>query len=111
MTDSEHRNMVPKFIRSSIAENKLYWLVGSYIVASSVLMAATGIDLCIPCLWKSVFGFSCPGCGLTSAFIALLKLNPTEAFYSNPMIFLLLPFGVVIVTKSYKRFKVAQTTP
>lgn len=35
------------------------------------------------CPIKNVFHVSCPGCGLTSGFIAILKLDFVAAFYHN----------------------------
>ena len=43
------------------------------------------------CPFEYIFGIPCPGCGMTRAFIALLKLNFTEAFYFHPL------FPIVII--------------
>ena len=39
----------------------------------------------IPCLFKSVFGIECPGCGITRAYISILSLDIKKAFEFNPM--------------------------
>lgn len=37
----------------------------------------------IPCMFKSIFGISCPGCGMTRAIKELLNLNFIGAFSYN----------------------------
>lgn len=88
-----------------IAINKIIVIVGAYFIFSAILKATTGIDVCIPCLWKTIFGFHCPGCGLTTAFIGLMELDFRKAFESNWIIFILVPLGVYYFTKDYVRFK------
>ena len=88
-----------------IAINKIIVIVGAYIIFSTILKATTGIDVCIPCLWKTIFGFHCPGCGLTTAFISLMELDFRKAFESNWTIFILVPLGVYYFTKDYVIFK------
>lgn len=94
-----------KIVRDYIFENKIVFVVGLYLVLSSVLKAMTQVDICIPCVWKSCFGFHCPGCGLTTAFVALLKLNFTDAFKANWLIFLILPAGIYLLMHDFNRFK------
>lgn len=43
------------------------------------------------CPFKLFFGISCPGCGMTRAFFALLCLDFEKAFYYHPL------FPVVIL--------------
>lgn len=92
-------------VRRYIAINKIVVIVGSYFIFSAILKAITGIDVCIPCLWKTIFGFHCPGCGLTTALISLMKLDFRGAFESNWMIFLIVPLGMYYLIKDYFRFK------
>ena len=42
------------------------------------------------CSWKQYFGIECPGCGMQSAFIALLKGNFCESIYLFPALIPLL---------------------
>ena len=39
----------------------------------------------VPCLFVKFFGFQCPGCGMTRAYISLLNLNIKQAFMFHPM--------------------------
>jgi Protein of unknown function (DUF2752) len=41
----------------------------------------------IPCVWKNLFGFECPGCGLSRAGALLLRGRVHEAVHSNWLIF------------------------
>ena len=88
-----------------IVRNKIIVIVGAYFFLSAILKATTEIDVCIPCLWKAIFGFHCPGCGLSTALISLMKLDFRGAFESNWMIFILMPLGVYYFTNDFIRFK------
>jgi hypothetical protein len=44
----------------------------------------------IPCLWKILFGVSCPGCGLSRAWAFLIRGHLREAGEMNWLIFPLL---------------------
>lgn len=39
----------------------------------------------LPCVWKTLLGIPCPGCGMTRAWICALRLNFGEAFDMHPM--------------------------
>jgi hypothetical protein len=80
-------------VRTYINANAIIFCVVTYFFLSATLNALTGIDLCIPCIWKTLFGFHCPGCGLTTAFISILELDFKKAFESNWLIFIIIPFG------------------
>ena len=91
-------------IREYIFNNKIIVIVGGFFLFSTILKSTTGIDICIPCIWKKIFGFQCPGCGLTTAFISLIKLDFKTAFESNWLIFIILPAGFYYVMKDYAKF-------
>ena len=42
---------------------------------------------------KWLFGLSCPGCGMTRASLAAIRLDFSAAFYYHPLWPLLLPLG------------------
>lgn len=79
--------------------------VGVYIMFSAILKTVSGIDICIPCIWKSFFGINCPGCGLTTAFISLMELNFNHAFEANWLIFIIIPYGIYYLTQDYISFQ------
>ena len=49
--------------------------------------------LYIPCVFKLLTGFKCPGCGITHMLVALFHCDFSAAFYSNEMLFVALPFA------------------
>lgn len=79
--------------------------VGVYIMFSAILKTVSGIDICIPCIWKSLFSINCPGCGLTTAFISLMELNFNRAFEANWLIFIIVPYGIYYLTQDYLSFQ------
>ena len=87
-----------------LAKNKIVSFVGFYFLLSAVLNSVTEIDICIPCIWKSIFGFNCPGCGLTASFISILELNFKKALESNWLIFVILPFVLYYLKKDFVKF-------
>ena len=47
------------------------------------------------CTFKLLTGYDCPGCGAQRAIHAILNGNPAEAWRFNPMMFILIPLGIV----------------
>jgi len=76
-----------------------------YFFMSVLIKLFLGLDFTIPCLWRMAFGFECPGCGLTTAFIACLKLNFERAFNINPLIFIVIPAALIYIVKDISHFK------
>lgn len=65
------------------------------LVFSVVLIYIIMQFLGITCPIKFLTGVSCAGCGMTRAFISLLKLDFSSAFYFHPLFFM--PFVVLII--------------
>ncbi|GGN82675.1 hypothetical protein GCM10010112_60310 [Actinoplanes lobatus] len=55
--------------------------------------ARTGLGL--PCLLRTLTGVPCPGCGMTTAAVALVRGQVETAFQANPLIFGLAAFTAV----------------
>src|SRR5690625_1103272 len=51
------------------------------------------------CPIKALTGISCPGCGMTRAFISLLNLKPSLAFYYHPLFPLVIIFAIAFFFK------------
>lgn len=75
-----------------------------YILLSAGIKSVSGMDICIPCLWKTVFGFECPGCGLTTALTKLMQFNFSGAINANPLIFIIAPAILFFLMKDFKNF-------
>ena len=58
----------------------------------------------IPCLFKLFFGIPCPGCGITRAWLSLLRLDFRSAFRFNPM-FWSVPLLAWLYLIDFKPFK------
>jgi hypothetical protein len=89
----------------------LFTAVGGYMIFSVLLYAATDIDICIPCLWTTLFGYHCPGCGLTTASINIVKLDFVGAWEANPLAFLILPAGLFFVYRDVSGFLKRENAP
>ena len=50
----------------------------------------------IPCFIHEIFGIYCPGCGITRMLLSIIKLDFIGAFRYNPLLFILLPFGLYL---------------
>lgn len=76
---------------------------GSIIIAAaSALLASyhlTGHGL--PCLFRAMTGYLCPGCGMTRAALAILEGNFAKAWQYNPLSLTLLPiFAIYLLYKA-----------
>ena len=47
--------------------------------------------LAMPCMFRSLTGFKCPGCGITTMFTALASLDFKTSFNANPFLFVTAP--------------------
>jgi Protein of unknown function (DUF2752) len=65
-----------------------------------------------PCPFYFVTGLDCPACGFTRGAHDLLHLRPARGFWQNPLVFLVLPFGVVwLVRESWRLWVDASLRP
>lgn len=81
--------------------SKVAWYVVVALSAVVVVGALYAVDpsttrIFPPCVWKSITGWDCPGCGSTRATHQLLRGNVSAAFRFNPLLVVGLPVGVAI---------------
>jgi len=88
-----------------MVKNKVISVVAIYFVISVFLKMVFAIDILIPCLWKKIFHFECPGCGLTTAFIKILTFDISGAYKTNPLIFIILPLGIAYIYYDFSKFR------
>ena len=51
----------------------------------------------IPCLWRSLTGYPCPGCGLTRAFASISNFSVIDSIRFNPEALLFTTIALVAV--------------
>jgi len=57
-------------------------------------------SILVPCYFKSITGLDCPGCGIQTAFLLLLKGDLVSSFFSYPaLIPILISAGLYIGMK------------
>lgn len=88
-----HRN---ELFKKSIKTNCIILFIGMIYLIWYQLM-----HLGIPCVFHMVTGLYCPGCGVTRMFSALSKLEIAEAFRSNSLALILLPYGIFVYVRRY----------
>lgn len=62
--------------------------------AYAVFTTITGIG--IPCVFHSVTGLKCPGCGVSRMIISLVHLDFAAAFHYNAALFVLIPVFLIL---------------
>lgn len=55
----------------------------------AVWIAATGIY--IPCLFRTLTGFQCPGCGISHCLMSLIRCDLKSALEANAFVLILIP--------------------
>lgn len=55
----------------------------------------------IPCMFRTLTGFKCPGCGITHMLVAELQFNFAQAYAANPALYLLQPVIGYFIGKMY----------
>jgi len=92
------------FLKKYLKYNKLLSIIVTYFIVSILIKIVFSLDILIPCLWKTTFHIECYGCGLTRAFIEILHCNFTDAFDHNPLIFIVLPLGMIYLYYDFMKF-------
>lgn len=87
-----------------LRRNRVMTAAVVYFGGGLALMRLIGIDVLPPCLWKLMTHIDCPGCGLTTAMLHLLRLDPAAAYASNPLVFLVLPAVFAYLLRDFLRF-------
>ena len=78
------------------------------IIKRDAILAGGGIlyyifiritGLAIPCVFRKITGWLCPGCGITRAILALADCEPAKAFAYNQYIFVAAPAVIYFVLR------------
>lgn len=81
-------------------------LTCSAILAAGLLYAlfVTATGLAIPCVFRLITGYLCPGCGVSGMCLRLLRLDLAGAWRHNPAIMALLPLGGAVAVDLSVRY-------
>lgn len=87
--------MTPREERLRLLKSAAFWaaVLGGYYIFTRL----TG--LYIPCVFRLVTGLKCPGCGVSHMAVHAAHFEFAEAFTSNPLLFIMIPFllGLFVV--------------
>jgi len=72
---------------------KIYFLLIVLLIGYFFINKYTGFY--IPCIFRLITGYKCPGCGITTCLFDLLQLKIDKAFHDNQLVFIYLPFIAV----------------
>ncbi len=79
-------------------------LKNGLILSILIIFFSLVIVMPVTCLFKTVTGISCPACGMTRAFFALLHFDLLTACYQNLLsipIFIFLVLSVIMLLKDF----------
>lgn len=81
------------------------------VVCASVLLLGIAyyisyrfLKVSVPCVFRRLTGFYCPGCGLTRMFAAIFEGDIVAAFGYNRLCFILLPLAVIMIIRASLRY-------
>ena len=76
------------------------------IILVLYLVLGSAFNIYIGCPIHDITGFHCPGCGLTRMLLAILKLDFYQAFRYNQLLFILMPFALLLLFENiYSEYK------
>ena len=76
-------------------KRRLFRVLGRYAILFSIgliyYIFVSLTDMGIPCLFRLITGWQCPGCGVSRMIMALVRFDLVSAFHYNPVILLTSP--------------------
>ncbi len=73
----------------------LKWKLAAAALMAGILLAWVLLDL--PCLIRAATGIPCPSCGMSRAWLAVLRLDFSAAFSFHPMFWSVPVFGWLLL--------------
>lgn len=74
---------------------------GLAVAAGFVYYMLARFHFAIPCIFRTITGLKCPGCGVTHMLINMVQMNFADAFAANPVLFILQPAIYYFIGKMY----------
>ena len=99
---------ITAFLNKARSYLRRHWIIYLMLAGYAVLiiLQAVGFNAWLPkCLITEITGYECMGCGLNRAAIHLIRLDFSEAFASNPLIYLYVPLIIGWITIDFYKFK------
>jgi hypothetical protein len=76
-------------------------IYAAFLLFGVIITAAYMRGFFIPCVFRTVTGLKCPGCGISGVFVNIFKLRFIKAFWKNPFVFCLVPpMAVIFIRRS-----------
>ena len=74
------------------------------LLGGAYALICTYLGYGIPCLFHTLTGLQCPGCGISRMCLCLVRLDFSGAWAANPALFALLPFVAVLAVRLAVRY-------
>jgi hypothetical protein len=81
-------------VRKIIYRDSIILLAG---ILYAVFVRLTG--LAVPCIFRALTGWQCPGCGITRACLSLLKGEIRTSFSYNPFLYIAGPCIIYLIVR------------
>ena len=81
-------------VRKIIYRDSIILLAG---ILYAVFVRLTG--LAVPCIFRTLTGWQCPGCGITRACLSLLKGEIRTSFSYNPVLYIAGPCIIYLIVR------------
>ena len=91
----------------TVSKRRKRLLLGAAILLGAGLLYALWINitgLAIPCVFRLITGLYCPGCGVTTLCLSLLRLDFSAAWEANAVLLLSLPFLALLLGRLCFRY-------
>ncbi len=80
---------------------KLSIMLAIFLIAGIIYFIITQFGIAIPCIFRRITGFLCPGCGISRMCISIIKLDFYSAFRYNQACFLIMPLLLSIFARRF----------
>ena len=97
---------ISEYIKSKLDTNfkKICFLILFFILTIAFVLIFYHFyniyNIGIPCIFKTITGYDCPGCGLTRANGEVIKFNFKKALEYNSSVFIVLPLLIYYFSNS-----------